>query len=101
MADALGRLDSNSKLRGTHKGRLPDIRVGSVERVVAETQSKLRFSWGPLSYERIRRTQCEKSVPDPAGSKAQLKPVKNVGLSVAANAIWDALKALFTALLIN
>jgi hypothetical protein len=99
MADALDRPISFDDFSGEQPGssrRCPDIRKGSADRVVAETHSKLRFAWGPISYERIRRTTTRKRFPERRRRLSRTDLLAGLSISVVANYVWEILKPLFS-----
>ena len=88
MADALDRPISFEQL---------DIRNGSVERVVEETQSTLRVSWGPIDYVRFRRSTIQRLVRFPKKSlKSKFRGLlKKLGIPVFFKSAWLAVKSFF------
>jgi hypothetical protein len=88
MADALDRPISFEEL---------DIRNGSVERVVEETQSTLRVVLGPINYERIRRSTTQRFERFPKKSlKSKLRSLfQSLSISVLTKSAWFAVKSLF------
>jgi len=88
MADALDRPISFEKL---------DIRNGSVERVVEETQSTLRVNLGPINYERIRRSTSQRLERFPKSSlKSKLRSLfKSLTKTALTKSAWFGLKYLF------
>lgn len=84
MADALDRPISFEKL---------DIRNGTVERVVEETQTTLRVVW-PIYYERIHRSTTERLERLPKRSlKSKLRSLfKSLSTTALTKLAWFAVK---------
>lgn len=88
MADALDRPISYERL---------DIRNGSVERAVVQTQSKMRVDLGFFSYERIRRSTKQQNERLPLKfRKSKLRSLlQSFSLSLFGKSVWEAAKWLF------